>query len=85
MYALGVSSADASARLVIWAARIGWGSKAEAMQEPNLKPFFVSFANAGDASWWPTELEVGWLADDVVTLDDDSMSPLGCDDEDSGP
>ena len=61
------------------------GFKALSIQEPNLKPFFVSFANAGDASWAPSELEVGWLADDVVTLDDDSMSPLGCDDEDSGP
>ena len=52
------------------------GSKAEAMQEPNLKPFFVSLAKAGDASWWPTELEDGWLVDDVVTLDDESFG--GC-------
>ena len=48
------------------------GFKALSIQEPNLKPFFVSFANAGDASWAPSELEVGWLADDVVTLDEDA-------------
>jgi hypothetical protein len=73
MYALGSSSEDASARLAIGAARIGKGSKPEAMQEPNLMPFFVSFAKAGDASWVPAELEDGWLVDDVVTLDDESF------------
>ena len=73
MYALGSSSEDASARLAIWVARIGKGSKPEAMQEPNLKPFFVSFAKAGDASWVPAELEDGWLVDDIVTLDDESF------------
>jgi hypothetical protein len=72
---LGISSEDASA-LVIWAARIGMGSKPEAMQEPNLKPFFVSLAKAGDASWVPAELEDGWLVDDIVTLDDESFG--GC-------
>jgi hypothetical protein len=32
----------------------------------------VSLAKAGDASWWRTELEDGWLADDVVALDEDT-------------
>ena len=58
--------------LAIWAARIGKGSKPEAMQEPNLMPFFVSFAKAGDASW---------LADDVVTLDDESFGVCWLDDD----
>ena len=46
--------------------------KPEAMQEPNLMPFFVSFAKAGDASW---------LADDVVTLDDESFGVCWLDDD----
>jgi hypothetical protein len=73
---LGISPEDASAMLAIWAACIGKGSKPEAMQEPNLMPFFVSFAKAGDASWVPAELEDGWLVDDVVMLDDESFG--GC-------
>ena len=81
MYALGISPEDASAMLAIWAARNGKGSKPEAMQEPNLMPFFVSFAKAGDASWWPAELEDGWLADDVVTLDDESFGVCWLDDD----
>ena len=51
------------------------------MQEPNLKPFFVSLAKAGDASWWLTELEGGWLADDVVTLDDESFGVCWLEDD----
>ena len=88
MYALGDSPNVTSAKSVDCAslAATPSGFIPGEMQAPSLMPFLVSFANAGDASWAPSELEDGWLADDVVTLDDDlSSSPDNFVlDEDSG-
>jgi hypothetical protein len=65
MYALGESPNVTSAKSVVWASLVATpsGFIPGEMQAPSLKPFFVSFTKAGDASW---------LADDVVTLDEDT-------------
>ena len=74
MYALGDSPNDTSTKPVDWASldATPTGFTPGEMQLPSLKPFFVSFAKAGDGVWTPSELEDGWLADDVATLDEDT-------------
>ena len=65
MYALGESPNVTSAMSAVWKSLVATpsGFIPGEMQLPSLKPFFVSFAKAGDGAW---------LDDDVVTLDEDT-------------